>query len=210
MIRLMLVDDHDIVREGLKRLVAVDASIRVAAEAASGNEALDKVRQIEVDVMILDLSLPDRSGFDIMQQVHAIRPSLPILILSMHAEEEFAVRAFRAGAVGYLTKKSAAAQLLNGIRKVAAGGRFVTPELAEHLAFELQRKDHDQPHDLLSEREFQVFLAIAQGKPVRQIARELNLSSKTINNYRLSILRKMSMKSNADIVRYAVERGLLQ
>ncbi|HEY6843911.1 MAG TPA: response regulator transcription factor, partial [Thermoanaerobaculia bacterium] len=161
MIRLLLVDDHDIVREGLKQLIAADAGMRVVAEAGSGNQALDRVRETELDVVVLDLSLPDRSGFDVLRQMHAVRPALPVLILSMHSEEEFAVRTFRAGAAGYLTKNSAASQLLNGIRKVAAGGRFVTPELAEHLAFELQRKEGDEPHKLLSEREFQVFLAIA-------------------------------------------------
>jgi two-component system, NarL family, invasion response regulator UvrY len=210
MIRLMLVDDHAIVREGLKRLIAADAAMVVVAEAETGGEALDKVRALELDVVILDLSLPDRNGFDVLRQMQALRPALPILILSMHAEEEYAVRAFRAGAAGYLTKRSVPSQLMNGVRKVASGGRFVTPELAEHLAFELQRKEGNDPHKLLSEREFQVFLMIAAGKPVRDIAHELNLSVKTVNNYRLSLLRKMGMKSNAELVRYAVVHGLLE
>jgi DNA-binding NarL/FixJ family response regulator len=204
MTRIILVDDHNIVREGLKSLLDAEPAFTVVAEAETGEEALDKVRAVDADVVVLDLVLPDRSGFDIVRQILTLRPKIAVLILSMHAQPEFAVRAFRAGASGYLTKKSAAGQLVNGIRKVASGGRFVTPELAEQLAFDLRRTDEGDPHTQLTEREFQVFLAIAVGKPVRDIARELNLSVKTVNNYRLTVLTKMGMKNNAELVRYAV------
>lgn len=186
-----------------------DAQIIVAGEATTGNEALAAIDAGDFDVVVLDLSLPDRSGLDVLAHVKASRPQLPILILSMAREEEFALRALRAGASGYLEKRSAPEQLVAAIKRLAQGKKYLSTELAEHLVLDGDRHGPDRPHDLLSPREFEIFLMIAGGKPASRIAADLLLSVKTVNNHRARILRKMSMKSNAELIRYAIQHQLI-
>lgn len=186
-----------------------DAQIIVAGEATTGNEALAAIDAGDFDVVVLDLSLPDRSGLDVLAHVKASKPQLPILILSMAREEEFALRALRAGASGYLEKRSAPEQLVAAIKRLAQGKKYLSTELAERLVMEADRHSPDQPHDLLSPREFEIFLMIAGGKAASRIAADLRLSVKTVNNHRSRILRKMAMKSNAELIRYAIQHQLI-
>jgi DNA-binding NarL/FixJ family response regulator len=208
-IRVLIADDHAIVREGLKQIVLSDSEITVAGEAATGDEAISKIRNGEFDVIVLDLSLPDRSGFDVLSHIKAANPDLPVLILSMEREEEFAIRCLHAGASGYLEKRSATEQLVSAIKRLARGKKYLSSELAEHLALELDRPGVERPHDLLSKREFEIFLSIASGRPVSQIAAELTLSVKTVNNHRARILQKLGMKNTAELVRYAIRHQLI-
>jgi DNA-binding NarL/FixJ family response regulator len=208
-IRVLIADDHAIVREGLKQIVLSDSEISVAGEAATGNEAISKIRNGEFDVIVLDLSFPDRSGFDVLSHVKAAKPDLSVLVLSMEREEEFAIRCLHAGASGYLEKRSAPEQLVSAIKRLARGKKFLSSELAEHLALELDRPGAERPHDLLSKREFEIFLSIASGKPVSQIAEELGLSVKTVNNHRARILQKLGMKNTAELIRYAIRHQLI-
>ncbi len=207
---MLIVDDHAIVREGLKQIVASDPEIVVAGEAASGDEALLKIREGDFDVLVLDLCLPDRSGLDVLAHARAALPLRPVLILSMEREEEFAMRALRGGASGYLEKRSAPEQLVSAIKRVTQGKKYLSSELAERLVLELDQGGADRPHDLLSQREFEIFLAIAGGKPVSAIAAGLGLSVKTVNNHRARILVKLGMKSTAELVRYAIRYQLIR
>jgi two-component system, NarL family, invasion response regulator UvrY len=208
-IRVLIADDHAIVREGLKQIVLSDSEITVAGEAATGDEAISKIRNGEFDVIVLDLSFPDRSGFDVLSNIKAANPDLSVLVLSMEREEEFAIRCLHAGASGYLEKRSAPEQLVSAIKRLARGKKYLSSELAEHLALELDRPGVERPHDLLSQREFEIFLSIASGKPVSQIAAELTLSVKTVNNHRARILQKLGMKNTAELVRYAIRHQLI-
>ena len=208
-IRVLIADDHAIVREGLKQIVLSDSEISVAGEAATGDEAILKIRNGEFDVIVLDLSLPDRSGFDVLSRIKAAKPDLSILVLSMEREEEFAVRCLHAGASGYLEKRSAPDQLVSAIKSLARGKKYLSSELSEHLAWELDRPGAERPHDLLSKREFEIFLSIAAGRPVSQIAEDLGLSVKTVNNHRARILKKLGMKNTAELVRYAIRHQLI-
>lgn len=209
MIRVLLADDHTIVREGLKELLAETGDIRVSGEANDGTETLSQVRANEFDIAVLDMSMPGRSGIDLIRQVKAEKPRLPILILSMHSEEQYAVRALRAGASGYLTKESATEQLVTAIRRVAAGGAFVTPETAQRLALGTNAPGAGAPHTSLSDREFQVFQRIASGESVSEIAKRLNLSVKTISTHKTRAMQKMGLANQAELIRYAIEHGLL-
>lgn len=209
-IRVLIADDHAIVREGLKQIVHANQAITVVAEAANGNEALVKVRSCELDVLVLDLSLPGRSGLDVLAHVKASKPALPVLILSMEREEEFAMRCIHAGASGYLEKRSAPEQLVIAIKRLAAGGRYMSAELAQRLALELDHPGGERPHDRLTKREFEIFLSIAGGKPVSVIADELGLSVKTVNNHRSRILEKLAMKSTSEVIRYAIRHELIR
>jgi DNA-binding NarL/FixJ family response regulator len=208
-IRVLIADDHAIVREGLKQIVLSNEDITVAAEAATGDEALVKVRTCELDVLVLDLSMPGRSGLDVLAHVKALKPALPVLILSMEREEEFAMRCLNAGASGYLEKRSAPEQLVSAIKRLAAGSRYISAELAQRLALQLDRRS-ERPHDLLTKREFEIFLAIAIGKPVSLIAGELGLSVKTVNNHRGRVLEKLGMKSTSEVIRYAIRHELIR
>lgn len=208
-IRVLIADDHAIVREGLKQIVLSDSEITVAGEAATADEAISKIRNGAFDVIVLDLSFPDRSGFDVLSHIKAGSPDLPVLILSMEREEEFAIRCLHSGASGYLEKRSAPEQLVSAIKRLARGKKYLSSELAEHLALELDRPGVERPHDLLSKREFEIFLSIASGKPVSQIAAELALSVKTVNNHRARILQKLGMKNTAELVRYAIRHQLI-
>lgn len=209
-IRVLIADDHAIVREGLKQVVLSDGGIIVSGEASNGDEAIARVWDSDFDVLVLDLSLPGRHGLDVLSHVKAARPTLPVLILSMEREEEFAIRCLHAGASGYLEKRSAPEQLVIAIKRLASGKRYISAELAERLALELDRPGADRPHDLLSQREFEIFLAIASGKPVSHIAAELGLSVKTVNNHRARILAKLGMKSTAEVIRYAIQHELIR
>jgi two-component system, NarL family, invasion response regulator UvrY len=209
-IRVLIADDHAIVREGLKQIVLRDGEIVVSGEAATGEEAIAKVRDSEFDVLVLDLSFPDRNGFDVLSHVKAARPELSVLILSMEREEEYAIRCLHAGASGYLEKRSAPEQLVSAIKRLAVGKKYISAELAERLALELDRPGVERPHDLLSKREFEIFLSIASGQPVSHIAGELGLSVKTVNNHRARILEKLGMKSTAEVIRYAIRHQLIR
>jgi len=209
MLRILIADDHPIVRQGLGQLIAKTADMIVADEAGNGLEVLDKARESHCDVVLLDISMPGLHGLDIIRQLKKESPKLPILILSMHSEEQYAVRAFRAGASGYLTKQSAPDELLAAIRKVSIGGKYVSPSLAEKLASDLEIGTGKLPHETLSNREYQVMLMIAAGKTVAEIAEVLSLSVQTISTYRSRILQKMQMKNNVEVANYAVGNQLL-
>ena len=207
--RVLIADDHAIVREGLRRILVSDAGIVVAGEACDANEVVAAVRAGGFDVLLLDLSMPGRSGIELVKRVKEERAGLRVLVLSMHAEQQYAVRAIRAGASGYLTKDTASSQLIAAIGKVASGGLYITPAVAEALAIGVQSKDADLPHKRLSDREFEIFLMLSNGESVTGIAERLNLSVKTASTHKTHILEKMKMGSIAQMVRYALEHGLL-
>jgi two-component system, NarL family, invasion response regulator UvrY len=209
MIRILVVDDHTIVREGLKQILADVNDMSVLDEAGNGQDALAKIRESEFDVVLLDISMPGRSGLEVLKEIKAERPKLPVLILSMHAEEQYAVRALRAGASGYLTKASAPDELIGAIRKVSCGRKYVSASLAEKLALELDIDTKKPPHATLSDREYQVMLMLASGKSVTEIADELCLSVKTISTYRSRVMEKMNMKKNAELTLYAIQNHLV-
>jgi two-component system invasion response regulator UvrY len=207
MITVLIADDHDIVREGLKQIVAETDDIVVGGEARTGAEAVEQVRSRSWDVVILDLHLPDRPGLDVLAQIRALAPALPVLILSMQEQPSYAMHALKGGALSYVTKGNAREHLVTAIRKVARGERFLTPALAEALALDLVQPQ--RTHRALSDREFQVLCLIAAGKPPRDIASALNVSVKTIATHRARLLEKLALKNNAEIVQYAMEHELL-
>lgn len=209
MIRILVADDHSVVRQGVKQILADVSDMAVKDEAQNGSETLEKVLQNDYDVVLLDISMPGRSGLEVLEDIKNQRPKLAVLILSMHPEEQYAVRALRAGASGYLTKASAPQELIGAIRKVAGGGKYVTSSLAEKLADELEIDTEKLPHERLSNREHQVMLMLAAGKSVSDIACELCLSVKTISTYRTRIMDKMGMKKNAELTLYAVRNKLI-
>jgi two-component system invasion response regulator UvrY len=209
MIRALIADDHAVVRQGLKQILGDTPEMVVAGEATNGQEVLDKIRAETWDVVVLDISLPDRSGLDILKQLRSERPKLPVLVLSMHSEDQYAMRVLKAGASGYLTKDSAPDELVKAIRKVVSGGRYVSSLLAEKLAFEIGTDSSRLPHETLSDREFQVLRLIAAGKSVTEIAAELYLSVKTVSTYRARLLRKMNLGTNAELMHYAMQNHLI-
>jgi len=208
MIRVLLADDHAIVRNGLKEILESTGDIVVAAEATNGHEALARVRETEIDVAVVDLSMPGRSGIELIKLLKVERPKLRLLVLSMHSEEQYAVRAVRAGAAGYLTKESAADELVAAIRRIAGGGAYISPETAERLVLASNTGSDGPPHTQLSNREYEVFRALVDGKSVTDIAAGLNLSVKTISTHKSRILEKMGLANQADLVRYAVRHNL--
>ena len=209
MYKILIADDHAVVRKGLKQILTETSDMIAAGEASTGQEVLDMLMKNEYDVVILDISMPGRSGLDIMKDLKNMKSSIPVLVLSIHPEEQYAVRALKAGASGYLTKESAPDELVVAVRKVAQGGKYVTTSLAEKLAFDLGKANEKPLHETLSDREFQVLCMIGSGKPVKEIAEELCLSIKTISTYRSRILEKTKMKNNAEITRYAIKNGLV-
>jgi two-component system invasion response regulator UvrY len=210
MIRILIADDHAVVRAGLRQFIAAHDDLSVVAEASNGDEVMDAVRKIELDVVVLDISMPGRSGIDILNSLRQTCPELPVLILSGFAEEQYAVNLLRAGAAGYLNKEAAATQLVAAIRTVVQGRKYVSASLAQLLAEGLSVKDLDQPiHTHLSRREFQIFSKLAKGEAVTQIAEELFLSVKTVSTYRTRILAKMGLKTNADLTYYAIKNQLI-
>jgi DNA-binding NarL/FixJ family response regulator len=209
MIRIVIADDHTIVREGLKQVLSAAADLAVVGEAKDGREVLERVRDIDFDVLLLDLSMPGKSGIELIKQVRAEKPKLRVLVLSMHQERQYAVRAIQAGASGYLTKESAPAQLVSAIRRVAAGGAFITDAVAEQLALGAMPQTDGPPHRALSDREFQVFQALAAGKAVSEIANELKLSVKTVSTHKAHIMQKMNIGNPAELIRYAIRHQLI-
>lgn len=210
MIRVIVADDHAVVRQGLRHIISDTPDLTVAAEAATGMDALDQVRQVDCDVLVLDISMPGPGGLDILRDLRALRPTLAILILSMYPEEQYAVRLIKSGADGYLNKDSAPDELVNAIRKVAAGGKYVSATLAEKLATDLQTGAGGLPHESLSDREFQVLRLIGAGRTATEIAAQLSLSVKTISTYRARLLTKMNLATNAELMRYAMDHGLVE
>ena len=210
MIRLVIADDHAIVREGLKRIVSEAQDLRLVAEAADGTEVMQRVRELEFDVLVLDLSMPGRSGMELIKLVKAERPRLRILILSMHQELQYAVRAIKSGASGYLTKESAPAQLEQAIRKIAAGGAYISAEVAEQLALGAMPGAQAAPHESLSDREFDVLRRLAGGASVSEIAAELKLSVKTVSTHKANGMGKMGLANQSELVRYALKHGLIE
>ena len=208
MIRILIIDDHAIVRRGLRDIVADTPDMEVVVEASNGHEGLRMARKSEPDVILLDISMPGLSGLETLQQIKAERPSRQVLMLSMFPEEQYAVRALKLGASGYLTKESAPDELIAAIRKVASGGRYVNNSLAEKLAEYVGGENGLPLHHTLSNRELQVMLMIATGKSVKNIADQLSLSVKTISTHRTRLLQKMQLHNNAELVRYALDQGL--
>ncbi len=209
MIRVLLVDDHTILREGLKQILAECGDMAVGGEADNGHDALKKVRSEDWDVVVLDMSMPGRSGLELIKLIKDEKPRLPILILSMHREDQYAVRTLRAGASGYLSKDSASAQLVSAIRKVAGGGMFLSPEMAEKLAFSLRPQSDALPHTLLSDREYQIFMLLLQGGGISEIAEALSLSVKTVSTHKTHIMQKMAVDNMASLVKYGIRHGLV-
>ena len=209
MIRLLLADDHALVREGLKRILAAASDIEVAGEAANGDETLALVKQHDFDLALVDLSMPGLSGLDLVKRLRLEKPKLRILVLSMHGESQYAARALKAGASGYLTKDAAAAQLLGAIRKIAGGGVHISETAAAQLLGAGAPAGDAPPHTALSDREFEVFRQLVAGRSITEIAEALHLSVKTISTHKARILEKMAMASTAELVRYAVEHCLL-
>lgn len=209
MIKVLIADDHAVVRQGLKQILAETSEMLVVGEATTGAEALEKARSEQCDVVVLDMAMPGSSGLDILKEIRARHPKLPVLILSMHPEEQFAVRLLKAGASGYLSKESAPEELVKAIRKVVEGGKYVSPVLAERLALDLSADSSKPLHASLSDREFQVMCMMASGKTVTEIAEALSLSVKTVSTYRARILEKMSLNTNAELIRYAIQNQLV-
>ncbi len=207
--RVLIADDHAVFRRGLKETLAEAFSRVTFGEARTAQETLEHVRGQDWDVVILDISMPGKSGLDILDDLKRLRPKLPILLLSMHPEQQFARRALKSGAAGYLTKDSVPDELKVAVKKIAAGGRYVSATLAEKLAVDLREGAETPLHELLSDREFQVMRMIASGKTVKQIAENLSLSVKTVSTYRARILEKTGMKSNAELIRYALQSQLV-
>ena len=208
MIRIVIADDHAMVREGLKQLISAAPDLVVAGEAKNGNEVIQCVRELDFEILVLDLSMPGRSGPELIRQVHAEKPRLRILILSMHQEPQYAVRAIKSGASGYLTKDNASADLMSAIRKVAGGGAFITAEVAEQIALNAMPDAKGPPHSTLSDREFEVFDLLVEGHGVSHIAELLNLSVKTVSTHKARILQKMNLQNRADLIRYAISHRL--
>jgi len=210
MLRILIADDHPVFRRGLRQIIQETADMVVAAEAVDGREALLKARTGEYDVVLLDITMPIRNGVDVLSQLKHERPTLPVLMLSMHPEEQYAVRALRAGASGYLTKESAPEELVAAIRKVSTGGKYVSASLAERLASIVQEDGGPLPHETLSGREYQIMCLIAAGRTVSEAARELALSVKTVSTYRARILEKLRLKNTAELIRYATKNELVE
>lgn len=207
--RILIADDHAVVRQGLKQILAAEFKRASFGEAANGQQALERVWKEEWDVVVLDLSMPGRTGLEVLKEIKRSKPSLPVVMLSMHPEDQFAVRLLKAGAAGYMTKESAPEELVGAVRKAMAGGRYVSPALAERMASYLVSDNQTPPHEKLSDREFLVLRLLASGKPVSVIARELSLSVKTISTYRARLLEKMGMSNNAELIHYALRNQLV-
>ena len=207
--RILIADDHAVVRHGLTDILGRALPGASFGEAGSGPQALESLRKGHWDAVVLDVTMPGRSGLELLKDIKAAYPGLNVLMLSMHPEEEYARRALRAGAAGYLTKDSASDELVAAVRRVLDGGRYVSPSLAEALASDLQAGAARALHDQLTDREYEILCLIASGKSVAQIGKELSLGLKTISTYRARVLRKMNMRTDADLIRYAVENGLI-
>ncbi|MBY0578627.1 MAG: response regulator transcription factor [Burkholderiales bacterium] len=209
MIKVLIVDDHAIVRQGLRRILAETPDMTVTGEAENGVEALRKIREGEWDVVLLDVSMPGRNGVDTLKQIMSENRGIRVLILSMYPEDQYAVRLLKVGAVGYMTKETAPEELVEAIRKVAQGKKYISPTLAELLLVELGVDSEKPLHETLSDREYQVFRLIGSGKTVSEIASQMSLSVKTISTHRAHILEKMKLKNNAELTLYVIQNGLI-
>ena len=209
MIRILIADDHEMFREGKKRICEDNPQLVIAGEASNGNEVLDRVSKDEYDLLLLDIAMPGLSGLDTLKQLKTLKPKLRVLVLSMYPEDEYAIRAIKAGASGYLTKAKASRELMEAIKKVSSGGNYINASVAEKLLFDMNPEHSGLPHETLSDREYQIFSMIVKGEKVGEIADELYLSVKTVSTYKVRILNKMEMKSTAELVKYAVEHKLI-
>ena len=209
MINILIVDDHAIVREGLKTILKLETGIAVVGMAKNAAEALKLVSSNKPDVIILDISLPGRNGLEIIKDVKKIQPHVKIIMLSIYPEDRFAIRAFKAGASGYLTKEMAPEMIVEAIRKVSTGGKYITPAIAEKLADELNELNDKSPHERLSDREFDVMCMVGSGKSLIEIAEKLGISDRTVSTYRTRILKKMNLKNNSEIIHYVINNGLI-
>jgi two-component system invasion response regulator UvrY len=207
-IKILIADDHTIFREGLKHILAEYPDLVVADEASNGQDVIDKIWKNNYDMVLLDITMPGMTGLEVLKQLKNDRPKLPVLILSMHPEEQYAVRVLRAGASGYLTKESAPDELITAIRKISQGRKYITSSLAERLAVEVEADTKKPLHEILSDREYQVLRMIAEGKTVKNIANDLSLSIKTVSTYRTRIMEKMKMKTNAELMHYSMKHRL--
>lgn len=207
--RIIVADDHGIFREGLKQVISTSVDMTVVDEAVNGQELLSKITKNDYDIVILDISMPGRNGLDVLVEMKNIKPKLPVLVLTSCPEEQYALRAFKSGASGYLTKGSPSEELLGALHKISLGKKYVSPSLAESLVTGLSDPKEQELHQSLSNREYQVMSLIASGKPVGKIAVDLSLSVKTVSTYRAHILRKMNMKNNAELTRFVIENNLL-
>ena len=210
-IKILIVDDHAIMREGLKQILANYADIQVGGEAGDGAEALLQIKRQQWDVVVLDMSMPGRSGVDLLKQIKFEQPALPVLVLSMHKEEQYAARTLKAGASGYLCKDGASTQLVSAIRKVASGGILISPEAAENMAISsINRKSDAPPHTLLSDREYQIFELLIAGKGITEMANMLSISVKTVSTHKTRIMQKLGKSTMTELVRYAIEHELVK
>jgi two-component system invasion response regulator UvrY len=210
MLRVLVADDHAVVREGLKGILSEEFGQVSFGEACDGQELMGAIQKQEWDILILDITMPGKSGLDALKEIRQIRPKLPVLVLSMHPEDQFAVRMLKAGAAGYMTKEKAPEELISAIKKALAGGKYISSSLAETLAFNLEEEGEKAPHALLSDREYEVLCMIASGKTVGEIADILYLSVKTVSTYRARILEKMKMRTNAELTHYAIKNHLVE
>ncbi len=208
--KILIVDDHAVVRQGIKQIISDMSEACEVGEAGNGGDAMQLLRRESWDLVLLDIGLPGKNGIEVLKQIRAEWKRLPVLILSMYSEDQYALRAIRAGASGYMTKEMAPDELLNAIAKVRNGGRFISPEVAEKLVFDLDEQSDEMPHQSLSDREFEVLRLIASGKTVSEIGEQLSLSVKTISTYRSRILEKMKMKHNAELTHYAISNQLVE
>jgi DNA-binding NarL/FixJ family response regulator len=209
MIKILIADDHPVVREGLKQIISKADDMKVICEALNGTEVLDLIGKQSPDVVVLDIGMPGKDGLDVLKDIKKSNPSLPVLMLSMFPEEQVAVRTFKIGAAGYMNKETAPKELVNAIRKIHAGGKYVSAALAERLVSDLDSDSNKKPHEILSDREFQVLRMIAAGKDVDEIADDLFISVKTVRTYRDRILDKLKLKNDVEIARYAIKNKLL-
>lgn len=209
MIKVIIADDHPVVRHGLKQILAEEPDITVAAEANNSPELLRQIANQPCDVVVLDITMPGRDGLETLKELRRERPKLPVLILSIHPEDQFGLRVLKAGAAGYMTKETAPDELVKAIRKVFSGGKYLSATLAEKIAFDLDRDTSKPPHEALSDREYVVMCMLASGKTVSEVSRELSLSVKTVSTHRARILEKMKMKTNAELTHYAVKNRLV-
>jgi DNA-binding NarL/FixJ family response regulator len=209
MIKIVIADDHAIVREGLRRIVAAAQGMEVVGEASDGNEVMQRVRDLSFDVLMLDLSMPGRNGMETIKLVRAANPKLRILVLSMHQELQYAVRAIKSGASGYMTKESAPDLLVQAIRKIASGGAYISAEVAEQLALRSMPDSTTLPHENLTEREFEVMQLLVTGMSVTHIAAKINLSVKTVSTHKTNLMQKMALENQSELIRYAMRHGLV-
>ncbi len=210
MIKVLVVDDHALIRKGLKQILDDTDDLRVTGEAETGMQAIKMVQQNAYDLVLLDISMPDKHGIDVLKQLKLNQPQLQVLILSMHPEDQYAIRALKAGAAGYLNKQSATAQLVIAIRQVASGKQYISAEVAQQLAIDLTQDHQELPHKILSNREYQTLCLMASGKSLSEMADILSLSAKTVSVYRARMLEKMNLRNNAEAVRYALNHHLIE